>query len=50
MHKKKPTIVVRDVNSVSADDNNEDEMEFDKLIEERDNLYKKAMDTKGVHM
>ena len=50
IHKKRPVIVVREGNNTVTDDGNEEEMDLDKLIEERDNLYRKAMDTKGVHM
>ena len=46
--KKKPVIVVKENGAdTEADD---DELALDQLIEERDSLYKKSLETKGAHM
>ena len=50
--KKRPVLVVKDENVTPPPTEEEDlsALDIENLIEERDSLYRKAMDTKGSHM
>ena len=49
---KRPMLVVKDDNATPPPSEDEDlsALDIENLIEERDSLYRKAMDTKGSHM